>query len=55
MFLTIDKKGVANDKIYEKGHRGIPEPFLPSFKLALEASQAKCPLLLKPLELIPLF
>lgn len=20
MFLTIDKKGVANDEIYEKGH-----------------------------------
>lgn len=32
-------KGVAYDEIYEKGHRGIPEAFLYSLKLALEASQ----------------
>ena len=29
MFLTIEKEEVANDEIYEKGPRGIPEPFLP--------------------------
>lgn len=48
-------KGVAYDEIYEKGNRGIPEAFLHSLKLALEASQRHSALFpLNPWELIPL-